>query len=179
MVEEQAVFIKRVGKPSVAFVVLLALAGCGYHLKGTGLMAPPGVSTVFISVLENRTSESGIETVFARDLAYEFTRSHVLKVVNKDRADTILSGSITSLDIDTISHTSTYEAGERRVTITLDLTLKRVGGEVIWSDKALLDREAYKVSSGKLTTEENRRTAIEALSKRVAERVHNRILQDF
>ncbi len=171
--------IKQVIKPITGLVVLLALVGCGYHLKGAGLRAPLGVQTIAVDAFENRTWETGIETVFASDLAYEFTRSNVLQVVNRQRADCILSGSITSLEVDTISHTSTYEAQEQRVTVTLDFMAKGADGAVIWSHKGLSDREAYKVSPDKLATEDNRRKAIKILSKRVAERVHNSILEGF
>ncbi len=171
---------KEIRRATVALVVFAALAGCGYHFKGTGLTAPVGVRTIAITVLENRTSESGIETVFTNDLAYEFTRSKMLRVVGKDTADAVLSGTVASLTVDTISHTASYYSDERRVTITLDLALKRADGKVIWSDRALSDKEAFKVdSSDRLATEKERREAIEAISERLAEKIHNRILQDF
>ncbi|MDY6952076.1 MAG: LPS assembly lipoprotein LptE, partial [Thermodesulfobacteriota bacterium] len=152
--------------------------GCGYQFKG-GLKAPAGVHTIGVRMLENRTLESGIEAVFTNDLLYEFSRSKVLQVSGLDGADAVLSGTIVSVKVDTISHRADYVSGERRVTITLDLALTGANGEVLWSDRAFSDREEYQVSSDKLTTEGNRRRAIEALSERAAEKVHNRILQDF
>jgi len=166
------------GRALLVLAVWVALCGCGYQFKA-GLKAPAGVHTIAVRMLENRTLESGIETVFTNDLLYEFTRSKVLGVAGPDVADAVLSGTIVSSNVDTISHTADYASGERRVTVTLDLALTRANGEVIWSDRALSDREEYKVSSDKLTTEGNRRRAIEALSERAAEKVHNRILQDF
>jgi outer membrane lipopolysaccharide assembly protein LptE/RlpB len=164
----------------LALVFLSAMAGCGYHFEGMGLKAPEGIRTIAITVLENRTSESGIETVFTSDLAYEFTRSKVLQVVGKDTADAVLMGKIVSLRVGTISHSADYYSDERRVTITLDLALKRPNGDVIWSDRSLSDKEAFKViPSDKLLTEKNRRAAIKTMSERLAERIHNRILQGF
>jgi len=171
--------LKKTSKTIVTMVVLVALSGCGYHFKGVGLTAPEGVRTIAITLFENRTSESGIETVFASDLAYEFTRSKVLRVVDKEMADAILSGKVASMALYTISHTASYMSDERRVTITLDLSLRRPDGEIIWSDSALSGREAFKVSSDKLETERNRKVAIEAVSKRLAEKIHSRILQGF
>ena len=178
MTSDQRMNLRKIGEAAVALVVLSVLAGCGYHFKGVGLSAPEGVQTIAIIVLQNRTSESGIETVFTGDLAYEFTRSKVLRVVDKDTAEAILSGSIVSLGVDTIAHTASYDSDERRVTVTLDLVLKRPKGQVIWSGGGLTDQEEYKVSD-KLTTESNKRAAIEVISKRLAEKIHNRILQDF
>jgi outer membrane lipopolysaccharide assembly protein LptE/RlpB len=158
----------------------MILAACGYHLTGAGLTAPGGVSTIAITVLENRTSESGIERVFTNDLAYEFTRSKVLRVVEKDKADAILSGTIKSMGVETISHTADYDSGERRVTMTLNLTLKSRDGKVLWSDTSLSDREAFQVlPDDRIATDRNRRVAIEAISERLAEKALNRILTDF
>jgi len=170
--------VKKIRKAVVALVVFVAVAACGYQLKGAGLSPPEGVRTISVTVLENRTSESGIETFFTSDLAYEFTRSKVLRVVDKDTADAVLSGTVESMGVETISHTASYGSGERRVTITLNLTLMSRDGRVLWSDTAISDQEAFEVF-GKLVTEKNRRAAIEAISERLAEKVHNRILQDF
>ena len=175
----QAVRLHDIGRASLALAVLVVLAGCGYHLKGMGLRGPPGVDTIAVTVLGNRTAESGIETRFTSDLAYEFNRSKILQVVDRDKADAVLSGVIVSLQEDTISYTANYDSNERRVIITLDLALNGTDGKVIWSRRGLFDREAYKVSPDRLATERNKRAAIEAISERLAEKVHNAILQDF
>lgn len=160
------------------FVVPL-LSGCGYHFKGAGLKAPVGVETISVLVLENKTSEIGLETLFTGNLVYEFTRSKVLRVVGKETADAVLKGSILSVATDTISHTETFASDERRVTVTLDLILMRSDGKVLWADAALHDNEVFQVASDKPTTDLNKRAAIEVLSKRLSEKAHNRILQDF
>jgi outer membrane lipopolysaccharide assembly protein LptE/RlpB len=164
---------------TIASVLLLGLAACGYHLKGSGLKAPEGVETVAITVLENRTAESGIEVVFTNDLTYEFTRSKMLRVVDEKAADAVLSGTIRALGIETISYTSNYDSDERRVQVTLDLKLVSRDGKVLWSDPALSGLEEFKVADDRFVTDRNRREAIEIISERLAERVHNRILQDF
>jgi len=179
LIEKQDGYLKQVAKVMIPLALFVAVAACGYQLKGTGLSPPEGVRTISVTVLENRTSESGIQTFITSDLAYEFTRSKVLSVVDKETADAVLSGTVESMGVDTISHTASYGSGERRVTITLNLTLKSRDGKVLWSDAAISDQEAFEVSGNKLVTEKNRRTAIEAISERLAEKVHNRILQDF
>jgi outer membrane lipopolysaccharide assembly protein LptE/RlpB len=179
LIQKQDILLKNLGGAGLALAVLLVLAGCGYQLKGMGLTAPPGVHTIAVTVLENRTAESGIETRFTSDLAYEFTRSKIVQVVDKDKADAVLSGIVLALREDTVSHTARYESDERRVTVTLDLALKGVDGKLIWSRRGLSDREAFKVSSDKLATERNRRAAIYVMSKRLAEKVHDAIFQNF
>ena len=100
-------------------------------------------------------------------------------MVSRDTADAVLSGMIVSLKENTISHTASYDSDERRVIITLNLALKGTDGKVIWSRRRLSDREAFKVASDKLATERNKKAAIEVISERLAERVHNEIFQDF
>jgi outer membrane lipopolysaccharide assembly protein LptE/RlpB len=165
---------------TTALVLLWALAACGYHLKGSGLSAPEGVQTIAVTLLENRTADSGIETVFTSDLAYEFTRSKVLTVVDAQTADAVLSGTIRSMRVETIAHRADYGSAERRVTMTLDLTFMSREGRVLWSDPKVYDYEAYKVyPDDRFATDRSRREAIETISERVAEKVHNRILHGF
>jgi len=163
-----------------ALLCLMGPAGCGgYRFKGMGLEAPEGVETIAIPMLENKTTRPGIETVFTGDLAYEFTRSKVMQVAKKETADAVLSGSIAALNTDTAAYTTDYASDERRVTITLSLMLKRKDGKVIWTDSGLSDNEVYKVAGDRATTDANERQAIETISERLAEKIHNRILEDF
>jgi outer membrane lipopolysaccharide assembly protein LptE/RlpB len=159
--------------------LLLTLSTCGYQLKNRGLAAPEGVQTIAVPVFENRTAESGLETVFPDDLAYEFTRSKVLQLVDRERADAVLRGEIRSVRDETVSLFENYEPAEMRVHIELQLSLLRRDGRILWADADLSDQEPYPVFQDKQVTGRFRRQAIETMSKRMAERIHNQILEDF
>ncbi len=162
----------------IVFLCLLSLffSACGYRFTGGGNL-PQGIQTVYITMLENRTSETGAENIFTNDLIYEFTKNN--EVASKDQADAYLSGIIKSMSIETISHRGTYTSLERRVKIALDLKLTDTDGKVIWIAKDISENEEYDVMSDKLATEQKRRDAILALSKRLAEKVHNRLTEGF
>ncbi len=162
----------------IVFLCLLCLffSACGYRFTGGGSL-PAGVKSVYIAMLENRTSETGMESIFTNDLIYEFTKNS--EVASKDRADAYLSGIIKSMSIETISRRGTHTSLERRVKIVLDLKLTDTDGKVIWVAKDISENEEYDVMSDKLATEQNRRDAISALSKRLAEKVYNRLTEDF
>lgn len=162
----------------IVFLCLLSLffSACGYRFTGGGNL-PQGIKTVYIAMLENRTSETGAENIFTNDLIYEFTKNN--EVASKDQADAYLSGIIKSMSIETISHRGTYTSLERRVKIALDLKLTDTDGKVIWIAKDISENEEYDVMSDKLATEKKRRDAILALSKRLAEKVHNRLTEGF
>ena len=164
---------------AVALMVVWIVTGCGYHLKGAGLEPPEGVKSIAIPVLENQTAESGIETLFTGDLIYEFTRSKVVEIVDEPEADAVLKGSIRSLDVDTVAHTTAYFSDIQRVRVRLDLQLKGADGRVLWSVRGISDNEPFQVSGDRRATDRNKRDAIALISERLAEKVHTRILEDF
>jgi len=159
--------------------LLVTFAACGYQLQDRGLSAPEGVQTIAVPILENRTSETGLETVFTNDLAYEFTRSKVLQLVDKAQADAVLRGIIRSIKDTNIAYNAEFGSAERRVRIALGLTLVRRDGRVLWSNAAVSDQEPYRVVESKQITDGNKRAALDVMSKRLAERIHNQILEAF
>ncbi len=156
---------------------LAFLSACGYRFAGGGTL-PSGIKSVCVTILENRTSEIGVENTFTNDLIYEFTKNG--KIARIDKADALLSGVIRSMSIETISRSKAHTSRERRVTFTLDLKLTDNEGRIIWSAKGVSGNEAYDVvSDNKLSTEQNRRSAISTLSIRLAEKVYNSLTEDF
>ena len=140
---------------------------------------PEGIKSLSIKMLKNRTSETGAENIFTNDLIYEITSFGKVVLTKEDSADGILSGVIESMRVDAISHRDSYTSLERRVIVTLSLKLTDQTGRVIWSAKDFSVSEDYIVSSDKQATERNRREAVKTLSKRFAEKVYNRLTDDF
>jgi len=134
-----------------------------------------------VVTLENRTAETGAENIFTNDLIYEVTRDNKVFLTSKDKAEALLSGIIQSMSIETISRKGAHSSLslERRVTITVDVKLTDPNGKVIWYASDVSANEAYDVMSDKLATEQKRKGAISALSKRLAEKLYARITDDF
>jgi len=162
----------------IVFCFLFVFSSCGYSFRGGGNL-PEGIKNLSIKMLENRTSETGAENIFTNDLIYEITSFGKVVLTKEDSADGILSGVIESMRVDAISHRDSYTSLERRVIVTLSLKLTNQTGRVIWSAKDFSVSEDYIVSSDKQTTERNRREAVKTLSKRFAEKVYNRLTDDF
>ena len=160
------------------FLLCISLSACGYRFAGSGSF-PAGIKSVCIPILKNHTSEAGIENTITNDLIYEITRHDIAVLSSKDEADSILSGVIKSMTIETITHIDPQTSSERRVTVTVNLKLTSHSGKVVRSINGLSDYEEYDVVTGKLETEQNRLDAISNLSKRLAERVYARITEDF
>jgi outer membrane lipopolysaccharide assembly protein LptE/RlpB len=165
----------------IGLILLLCLEfwACGYHLPQTGGF-PEGVELIFVEVLENQTTESGAENIVTRNLINEFTLRKTKNLAGRiEKAEAILSGAVTEISIRTIAFEGQDSASERRVTVSVDLALKKKDGKVIWALKGISDNQAYPVSMDKNVTEANRRIAIDIASKRIAERALNRLTDNF
>jgi outer membrane lipopolysaccharide assembly protein LptE/RlpB len=158
--------------------IALFLSACGYHFAGSGNL-PGGLKSIAIDVLKNRTSETGLENIVTNDLINEFILRGRTVEKNSKKADAVLSGVIESSRITTISRQGQQSPLERQVEITVNLKLTRSDGRVIRSVPGISDYEAYNVAADKQATEMNKRRAIETLSKRLAEKIHNRLTEDF
>jgi len=107
-----------------AAVVLLAglvllVGACGYHTKS---LYPANVHTVAVPIFQNRTFYRGVEFDLTEAVIKEIERRTPYKVVASDKADTLLSGTITEVQQNVLSRS---EAGglpqEMRVTLVVDL----------------------------------------------------------
>jgi outer membrane lipopolysaccharide assembly protein LptE/RlpB len=159
---------------------IFSLSACGYRFAGSGDF-PEGVEYIFIEMFENRTSTTGVERIVTNQLIFEFSRQRESSLVGDlEKADAVLKGTINSIRTQTISRVDTEIANEREVVMSVDLRLiKKGGGTVLWAARGLSDREAFDVDSVKIETDRNEELAIGRLSERIAERIFNRLTDDF
>jgi hypothetical protein len=168
-------------KSKVCIIILLVALceACGYRFAEQGGF-PGDTERLFVTVLENKTQETGVENIITAALLSELTwrKTHRLAGGPAD-ADVVLSGVVRNVNIVTISVSEPTVADQRRVTVTVALTLKKTDGSTVWAGGDMSDFEAYLVSVNPEITDANRRNAIRILSKRIAERVVNRFSDDF
>lgn len=137
------------------------------------------METLNIAVFENRTGETGFESLIANDLIYQFTRFDSRRLTDKAAADAYLTGTIKSVRSVTISHQSPNTTAERRLQATLSLKLTASDGSLLWSDNSISASETYAVGTDKAQTEKNKKSALATLSSRVAERIYYRLTDNF
>jgi len=162
------------------FFCALVTYACGYRFAGSGAF-PNNIESIFIEVFKNSTSKAGIERVVTNQLIFEFTRQRKRSLASDaNNADATLKGVIKKIRTSTISRTGTAAANEREVIMTIDVRLINKSGDVIWTAKALSDRQAYDVSSdSKLENDRNESLAIATLSERISERIFSRLTDNF
>jgi outer membrane lipopolysaccharide assembly protein LptE/RlpB len=171
-----------VGATRLLILSLIAaelVTGCGYRLAGRGEL-PGNTQTIAVRMLENRSSQTGVEILITNALINELSRRRRGAVVGAERADAVLAGTIESITWDTVSHRGINTASERRVYATISLTLTDRSGTVLWKRPGLTGEQAYAVVDGnKSATEFNRRQAISILAGQVAENVYRRLTDNF
>jgi len=159
-------------------IIALFFSACGYRFAGSGNL-PEGIQTIAIDIFKNRTTETGLENTITNDLIYEFTRKGRSVQKNSKKADAVLTGVIVSERITTISRQAQQSPLARRVEITVNLKLTGSDGGVKWSASNVSAFEDYDVSTDRQVTDINKRKAIENLSERLAEKVYNRLTDNF
>jgi outer membrane lipopolysaccharide assembly protein LptE/RlpB len=162
-----------------ALLLGLVLVSCGYRFQGPGTL-PKGISRIFVETFENRTSEAALDSLVTSAVVFEFTKRNKSALApTPEEADAVLKGVIQSLSVQTVSTRGKDAAGERRVTMRMDLRLVQKDGNVVWAAKGLSDNETFSVSDDKFLNERKQRGAVGSLATRVAERVYNRFTDDF
>lgn len=163
-----------------AFVLLFSLLCCGYHFPGSGGEAPGDIRNIAVDVLDNRTAEIGIETLFTNAIINEFVRWKKLPVKSRSEADAVLGGSIREIKTESVSRRRADITLETRVTVTLALTLKRTDtGEILWRNRALRYFDEYVETGDALATKRLRNEAFAEIAKFLAEKIHLSMFEQF
>jgi len=160
------------------FLIPLALFGCGYTpvVLGPGI----GVKTLFIEPLDNRTAEPFLDSLVTNNLIERFGRDSRLTLVkNRQDAEAILSGSVSSYSRKAVSYDQLDNIREYRSIMKIKASLRRVSdGKILWKDNVSWTEESMN-RSDRSVQEDNETVAIQKISERLAEQVYYRMQDNF
>ncbi len=155
----------------------LLLLGCGYRPLGAEPATPQGAPTLAIPLFANRSTEIGLEATLANALINAFAKTRAVKVIPGDKnADLVLEGKVRSVDNASVAFQDVTRSTVRRITVRVDLVLKRGGGDgkVLWKDTQVL-QEDYVVDPnyhiGEATKTEGLNRAAVTMARRVMDKV--------
>ena len=121
----------------------LACAGCGYSLRGN---LPEHIKSVAIPIFQNRTPVPAIENFLTNAVVNAFSTNGRLRVTNVDRADSILEGTITNYNLQSIAYDSAANIRQFRLTVTLNLRFRDVRrNEMLFERNGFSDRADFAV----------------------------------
>ena len=166
---------RRNARRFAAFVVVLALAGCGY---GTNTRTAKDIKTLYVPFFENKTSEPGLEIKVTEKIIQNLIDDNTLKVVSENGADAVLDGEIVDFKNQPFSFNQSLNAEEYHVVITVTCTLfNRRTNEPIWEKRNFVGDGSYfveQVEGGK-TYEDAKDESI----KEITDRILNLTVQDW
>lgn len=171
-----------VKKLSIAGVLMLVVlvAACGYQFRGKQNNLPSDVKSIAIPVFKNNTNEVRIEQIFTDAVIMQFNRSQMVRVVSKNDADAVLNGTVTRVLVDDVALTADDTSRQRRITVWVSAKLTRTrDGKVLWQNKSLWQNDTYAVSASPTVTETNKRAALAALAKVMAQTLHDSVFENF
>src|SRR2546430_17093729 len=117
--------------------------GCGYSIRGN---LPAHIKTVAVPVFVNRTTEPGLEDVITRAVVDAFTTNSGLKVVDPQRADSILEGEIVGYQLQPLAFTPGANVQQYRVVVTLNLLFRDLRkNEILLAEKGVQRSEERRV----------------------------------
>jgi lipopolysaccharide assembly LptE-like protein len=134
-------------------VLAALLAGCGYHLTGSGGDIPGTARTVSIALFTNHTREVALEVRLRRAIEDEFRRRGPLRVVEGEDGDVVLSGDIRTLRNVPVAFSATDEAVQYQGVIVVGMRLtERATGRTLQENKALQESQDFGAVSGVVIT---------------------------
>jgi len=101
----------------VAALTALMVQSCVYSFQGN---LPAHLESIAIPLVENQTAEYQINETITNLLTQQFLEENILRVENRENADSVLEGVVTSIE-DT---PYTYDAAERVEEYRVDITLQ-------------------------------------------------------
>ena len=126
------------------FIFLVLAASCGYRPVGRGeLTAGTKRPALAIPLFANRSTEIGLESLFANSFIETFGRSQALRIVARpENADLVLDGKIASVAFSSVANFNINQSLVRRITIQVEVQLtRRSTGKVVWKDQAIVQED--------------------------------------
>lgn len=152
-------------------VALILLAGCGYHVSGTGTSLPEGVSAVRIDLFENRTSEPYLDALVTQSISYRLLRLDNIELVEKkEDADASLTGSVIQYSVAAIAYDALDNIEAYRVTIKVEAALERLSdGKILWQGQTIRYQD-FRSGAADITLQHDLELATQVeVSNRIAE----------
>jgi hypothetical protein len=162
----------------LTILLLLALAGCGYRpLAMMGHSSTGSSPSLAIPLFANRSTEVGMESIMANAMVQAFSQTKAVRVTTKPQdADLVLEGKVAFVENSSVAFNDIQRSSVRRVTIKVDLNLKRRNtGKSLWKDTAIL-QEDYVVDPNYQIGETLKNQGLRRAAANLAQRVLDKVL---
>lgn len=175
----------------MALLTGTSIMGCGYHFRAAGEPLGIKIQSLAIPLIESSSSEPGFEGIFTRVFRDAFISKTKVPLVPEDKAEAVLTGRIYDIRTEPITFNQTQQTVDGKVTtysvtrrrqviIKLDakFTIKATG-EVLFHEKAMVERANYAVGTDPLINRYNEQQAYEIIARALADRLFLKSTERF
>ena len=113
---------------TILILLISIITSCGYYSMAGSI--PPHIKSIAIPLVNNQTAEFGIAENITDNIIEVFNEENILRIVDSDAADSILNGTIISLDDAPYTFSSEEAVSEYRINITMDIAWKDIENNV-------------------------------------------------
>lgn len=162
----------------LALLALVLVSGCGYRpvVQRGPLAEANGVDIVLFT---NKSFRPGVEGVLARDLIDEFALRTGRRVLPREEAQLELVGTVLSYATTPVSYNRFDAIQEYAAALTVQATLREKRTQkVLWKED-LTEQQVYPVNSNIALQQNAEEAAIARVSRRLAERIWQKIGERF
>jgi len=162
------------------FLMFSLLCTCGYHLRGTGSSLPPHIKKIQVPMFKNKTARFELDVKLTQSVIDELVARGKVEITDdKESADAMLLGEITSFRVNPIAFSGTDTADRYNITIVAQITLRDlVKDQVFFSNPNFVYKKEYEVEEGS-DFETVEAEAIEEISGKFARSLVIMMLEGF
>ena len=172
---------------SMLLVLGFTTSGCGYALAGRGAFLPEYINVVGIPQLVNTSTFFQVEQILTEKIRTEFIgRGRFTVVPVPEGADAVVTGTVTSANVQPVGFTEQQLASRYLFTLTMNVEFTDARtNEVLWSNSALTFREEYELGTRSNTALEGasflsqERSSFDRIADDVARTVVTAIVEAF
>jgi len=165
-----------------AALVLLCLAGCGYHALGAATHLPPDVKTISIPEFATRTVSNGTDRAMTEAVIREFVARTRFEITPSEKADAdaVLHGTILQETVRPLTYnTQTQQSSSFLITVVASVTLTGRDGRVLFRNNNYIFRRQYQSTTNLPTFLEEDPAALDRLSRDFASQLVADVLEGF
>lgn len=161
-------------------IICLVFIRCGYHLRGVGSSLPPHVKKINIPMFKNLTTRFELDVKLTQKVIEEMVARGKVEISgDKEGADAILIGEISSFNVTPIAFTGDASADRYNITIVTKVVLRDlVQNRVIYSNPSFIYQQEYEVPTDS-DFESVETEAIDKIAEKLARSLIITILEGF
>ena len=172
----------RARSASVLATAVACLWGCGYALVGTGRgILPENVKTVYVASFVNETARVGLEQRLTESVLRELSaRSRLKPVSDKDKADSELTATLASYQVDPVRFDGAGRVVEYQISVVAKVKLvERASDKALFEEGGFLYRQPYVIGATSASYLDVENGAVEALARPFARSLVSTLLEGF